>query len=82
MMLLLAFAIVFVLGARADGEPPSPTSPELPRLALSDFITHFSLCVIEDVINQMPFLSLGEATLVYLLRKGINNLAHLLQLLV
>ena len=47
-----------------------------------DIITQFPLCVIDDLISQMPFLSLGEAILVYLLHKLIYTLAHLLQLLV
>ena len=49
---------------------------------LSDFIIQLPLLIIDDVINQMPCLSLGKAQLVYLLDKLINSLALLLQWLV
>ena len=63
---------------------PEHLSQEWLRQILKQFhiITQIPLCVIDGVINQMPFLSLGEAISLYLLRKSINSLAHLLQLLV
>ena len=49
---------------------------------LFDIITQFPLCVIDDLISQMPFLSLGQAICKHFLHKFVNTLAHLLQVLV
>ena len=45
-------------------------------------ITQFPLYGIEDLITQMPFLSLGQAIRKHILQQFVNTLAHLLQVLV
>ena len=44
-----------------------------------DIITQLRLYGIEDLITQMPFLSLGQAVCKHFLHKCVSTLAHLLQ---